>query len=69
MKFEVGKFYRNKEDKVCIHIVAEVDTTMWDKTLIAETPQEPWGLVPVEPRGEEWEEITENEWLKVVYES
>ncbi len=63
--FEVGKFYKNNQNEY-IHVVAEAETTLWDKVLVAESPQDPVSLIPLGPPKEnlEWKEITYKEWAQ-----
>lgn len=66
MKLEEGKFYRHKETDSYIAIVGKVDTTMWGDILVGESPEEPYGLIPIDGTkdSDEWEETTKEEWVK-----
>jgi len=65
MKHEVGKFYKNKETNSYLCIVGKVDTTMWGEILVGESPEEPYGLVPIDgdTEAEGWVEITKEDWM------
>lgn len=66
MKLEEGKFYKHKETDSYISIVGKLDTTMWGEILVGESPEEPYGLIPIDGTkdSDEWEETTKEEWAK-----
>jgi hypothetical protein len=67
MKFEVGKFYKHTSG-VCVAIRAKIKTTMWGETLVGESTEDVYGLVPVgvdEESAVNFDEITEEEWEKI----
>lgn len=65
MKFEVGKFYRSKnDDTLSVAVRTKVTTTQWGSVLLVETTADPIGLVPFEDEDptDGWVEITEQAW-------
>lgn len=65
MKFEVGKYYRHTTGQK-LHVLGELETTMWGKTLIGESD---WRseLIPVgqtDDNAVNWSEIDREEWMK-----
>lgn len=65
--FEIGKFYKHSTGH-CLHIVADVDTTLWGKTLVAEVIDgDEQGVVPIDRDAiEDYKEITEEEWMEEI---
>ena len=66
MKFEIGKFYRHTTGKD-LAIIGELETTMFGKTLIAETKDITECLMAVgrqESATANYTEITKEEWMK-----
>jgi hypothetical protein len=66
--FEVGKYYRHEAGDA-MHILADVETTMWGSCLLAERAIL-GALVPVSKSEEaviNWEEITEEEWFALFH--
>lgn len=65
MIFEVGKYYRHTTGEE-LSVVAEVDTTMYGRTLLAETNNS-CGFLAVgstEDHATNYVEITKEEWMK-----
>lgn len=65
MVFKVGCCYKHPSGEM-MQIVGGVKTTLYGWTLVAETTKH-CDLVPVgqdEDNSDNWEEITEKEWLK-----
>lgn len=65
MKFEIGKFYKHTTGD-CLHILCEIETTMYGNTLLAEQRGGEENFIAV-GRGEDsavnYHEITKEEWL------
>ena len=66
MKLEVGKFYKHKENNSYLSVIAKISTTMWEDVLVGESPEMTNALIPLDEEIEtdEWEEITEKDWLE-----
>ena len=65
MRFEIGKYYQFSSNGGKIHVLGELKTTAWGKSLIAESDS---GSLYCVGRDEasavNWHEIDENEWMK-----
>ena len=65
MIFEIGKFYKHNTG-VFLSIVGEAETTMWGKTLVGESNEDAYNLIPIgsdKASAVNWVEIPKEEWM------
>jgi hypothetical protein len=64
MKFELGKCYRHTTGEE-MKIVGEMESTLYGNCLVGENDLGKFNSIGKEEwNGENWEEISENDWMK-----